>query len=120
MLEEHHYGLCPALCLRYRLEYMMTSRGHERKRSAIAERSTPNYAGAQALRDLSDTVLWVGLLAVEPRDDTSQLCGPMCDAGGPSLFEGWAGRNCLCKNPTAKSCAYGHSPRHGARWPKAP
>ena len=86
MLEEHHYGLCPALCLRYRLEYMMTSRGHERKRSAIAERSTPNYAGAQALRDLSDTVLWVGLLAVEPRDDTSQLCGPMCDAGGPSLF----------------------------------
>ena len=57
MQEEHRSGLCPALCLKYRLGYVMTSRGHDRKRSAIAERSTPDYAGAQALRDLSYTVL---------------------------------------------------------------
>ena len=56
MQEEHRSGLCPALCLKFRLGYVMTSRGHDRKRSAIAERSTPDYAG-EALRDLSYTVL---------------------------------------------------------------
>ena len=48
MQEEHHSGLCPALCLKFRHEYVRTSRGHDRKRSAIAERSTPDCAGAEA------------------------------------------------------------------------
>ena len=57
MQEEHHSGLCPALCLKYRPGCIMSSRGHDHKHSAITERSTPDYAGARALRDLFYTVL---------------------------------------------------------------
>ena len=52
------------------LGYVMTSRGHDRKRLAIVERRTPDYAGARAWLDLSCSVLLVVcLLAVEPVDD---------------------------------------------------
>ena len=88
MQEEHRSGLCPALCKKCHLGYVMTSRGHDRKRFAIAERSTPDYAGARAWLGLSHTVLVVGLLAVEPVDDASQQCGLMRSGGGHSFFCG--------------------------------
>ena len=75
MQEEHLAGLCLALCLNRHLGHMKTSRGHERKHSARVERSTPDCAGAKALQDLSEMILKVGLLAVEPRDETVMFAG---------------------------------------------
>lgn len=58
MQEEHCSGPGPALCAIRRHGYMMTSRGHDRKRLAIVERSTPGYVEARAWLDLTCSVLF--------------------------------------------------------------
>ena len=87
MREEHLAGLYPALCLSRRLENRKTSRGLERKRSARAARSTPDCAGAKAWQDLSDLILNVRLLAIEPRDEAFQFCR-LCTMKIAQSFQG--------------------------------
>ena len=110
MQEEHLAGLCLALCPKRHLGRMKTSRGHERKHSARAERSTPDCAGAKALQDLSEMTLKARLLAVEPRGDTVLFCRLCAMQVGPVFSR--IGRQELCMQESYRIVLY--------RWAQPP